>query len=148
MADYQFPSQKYNAVATCLNTQITQRWARASVFMTLHSALLIAIIGTAKTYEALTSLSALGLFLCVYWHFVNERTNQMIAYWEKQLHKLERADPDSSKINVFSGRGWKQVNLSRRGVQIRFIVKVAIFVCSVVWTYVLGDSLFRLYRGW
>jgi hypothetical protein len=110
-------------------------------------------LGTQRATQDLFLVIAIaGVALCLFWLWINKRTQQYINYWQEVLSKIEPSDTNLLVFRVFTGTGWKTVNKS---LTFYGILNIMPFAFIVIWIVVGAipyyekwlDSFLNLFRG-
>ena len=100
----------YKIHVDALTSQYTRMWTRFNFFITIHSALLVALIGLFKedVEPARSRYPALGLLMSVLWYVTGAQDRYMVGFYRAMItHAAERVAPGD--------RQWAHPGLGVRG---------------------------------
>lgn len=149
----------YIGTSTARASEITLRWSRAGLFITLHTGylfvgipLIVRIPGLPKLAIAflLAVASALAFALAVLWHFANRKAHQWIEFWNVRLRRLEAGPPASAVAIVRDPEfdrihnHWPTFNAMLSFISGLFMfIWVMILIVAVGWAFLLSAGVMK-----
>ena len=141
----------YTGICICRNTEVTLRWSRSQIFILINLGG-FSFLGTQRaTVETHPILAIFAVFLCLYWLWINRRTQGYIDHWQACLAAIDSPPFLLTQPRVFTGSNWERANRKPNFYHLLnalplFFMALWLVVAVSSW-HTIPTSWFYLFKG-